>query len=255
MKTIWQMIKRLLLLAVIVFLPVVVAIIVLTVKEIDTAHDLFKEELWNSGIVPWMLLLGEVLAIVFFFGKKYVSASLGSIRPQDFWPMIGMALLLCIGWSIPETFLQNWIQLPDTLSEEEFNRIAGGIAGTLSVCLTGPIVEEIAFRGILQGSLQKAIRSPWVAIALSAIAFGLFHENPVQIVYGTVWGVLIGWLFWKTGSLIPGMAVHIFNNSSAMLIPENIWDKLEGVSPALQITISLVCMGFLAIGIRWFNRR
>lgn len=38
-----------------------------------------------------------------------------------------------------------------------------------------------------------------------------------------------------------------------MLIPENIWEKLEGVSPVVQIILSLVCMGFLVVDLRWFN--
>ena len=96
---------------------------------------------------------------------------------------------------------------------ERRQQLFSGIAGALNACIFGPIIEEICFRGLVLGALLKTRCSPWVAILISAVAFGLVHGLWAPFVTATLFGLLAGWLYWRTGSIIPGLIIHIANNS------------------------------------------
>lgn len=247
MKSFWELIKRLLLYAVLWLGPVLLAAICMVASGM---YD--KDSFWDSGYVPWLLLFGNILVVVVFLAKGFVVRDLGRVERQDLLPMIGMALLVFLGWVFPETFLQNLIDVPMELSDEDFERLAGGIAGTLDTALVGPIVEEIIFRGLILGMLLKFFRTPWLAILVSAIVFGAIHMTTSQLIFGGLYGLLLGWLFWRTGSIWPGVIIHVANNSTAMLLPDAWWDAVDHLAPIWQVPVTIVCLGMLVIGIRWY---
>jgi uncharacterized protein len=73
------------------------------------------------------------------------------------------------------------------------------------------------FRGIiLRGFL--ALYPRWQAILGSAILFGAAHLNLYQFFVALVIGSLAGWLFERSRSLLPGIALHAAYNSSLTLI-------------------------------------
>ncbi len=73
------------------------------------------------------------------------------------------------------------------------------------------------FRGAILRSLLTTQR-PWVAISLSAFLFALAHLNPAQLPHAFLVGLLLGWMYWRTGSILPGMAYHWANNSAAYVV-------------------------------------
>jgi membrane protease YdiL (CAAX protease family) len=98
---------------------------------------------------------------------------------------------------------------------------AGGLkfAGLmLSVAVGAPIVEELFFRGLLLRSLQRRFPDS-VAIALSALAFGLAHGSALPVdavvlvmVSLTIFGAILATLAIRTGRLGAGMVAHaVFN--------------------------------------------
>lgn len=88
----------------------------------------------------------------------------------------------------------------------------------LSIVLTGPIVEEVLFRGIVFHYLEK-IKSGWFPILTSGIIFGLCHMEPVQIVYTTIGGIISGIVYAKVRNLKITIAIHILNNFLSTLPP------------------------------------
>ena len=59
---------------------------------------------------------------------------------------------------------------------------------------------------------------PWLAIAFSALLFGVVHMNWAQGFHGFIMGLLLGWLYYRTGSMMPGIIVHWVNNTVAYLM-------------------------------------
>ncbi|MBP5663640.1 MAG: CPBP family intramembrane metalloprotease [Bacteroidales bacterium] len=98
-------------------------------------------------------------------------------------------------------------------------------------------------------------RRPWVGIVISALIFGLIHMNPVQMVYGSLYGLLLGWLFWRTGSLLPGIVIHIANNTVAMSLPESVDNAIEQMSLTTEAIVAAVSLIVLFFALRWFAQR
>lgn len=48
--------------------------------------------------------------------------------------------------------------------------------------------------------------------------FALIHMNPVQMPHAFLIGLLLGWMYWRTGSILPGVAYHWANNSAAFVM-------------------------------------
>ena len=95
-------------------------------------------------------------------------------------------------------------------------------------------------------------RRPWIAIVVSALIFGVIHLNPVQTVFGFLYGLLLGWLAWRTGSLLPGIFAHMANNATVMLMPDSVADAINGMSLTAECVAAAVGLVLLVIGLRWF---
>ena len=84
--------------------------------------------------------------------------------------------------------------------------------------VTPAVVEELCFRGYFFSSLGAVVK-PWSAVIVTAIAFGLFHVltgNALLVerfVPSTLMGIVIGWVAYRTGSVLPGMLIHFVHNA------------------------------------------
>jgi len=78
-----------------------------------------------------------------------------------------------------------------------------------------PLLEEILFRGYLFGWLSsRADYGPKRAMVFSALVFALAHE-PQSMLLMALFGALLGWVRWQTGSLRGVFFLHILHNSLA----------------------------------------
>lgn len=108
-------------------------------------------------------------------------------------------------------------QYMDEHSREALTLIAEGIHSPfwffLAVAVVAPIHEELIFRGYaFSGWVEKL--GVWGAILIPAVLFTICHVQYgwVGLVYVFVMGVALGFLRWKTGSIYPCIALHMFNN-------------------------------------------
>jgi len=85
----------------------------------------------------------------------------------------------------------------------------------LAIAVFPAIVEEIAFRGLIQHWLQTALK-PWRAIILASFLFAILHFSVAGLPYLFLVGMLLGWAKWKTGSLYPSMLIHFLHNYVAV---------------------------------------
>lgn len=104
--------------------------------------------------------------------------------------------------------------IPNTM-EDTFIAMSHNPFGILSIALLAPILEELLFRGAIQGALHRTVKDPWVSIIIASSIFGVVHMNPAQIPFAFLLGMMFGWLYYRTGSLLPCIVGHVFNNSIA----------------------------------------
>jgi uncharacterized protein len=88
------------------------------------------------------------------------------------------------------------------------------VALGLLVVIAAPISEEVFFRGFLFGGLRGRM-SFWPAAVISGLLFGLVHlpGGPLQVPPLVVFGVLLAWLYERTGSLGPPILMHAIQNT------------------------------------------
>ena len=86
-----------------------------------------------------------------------------------------------------------------------------------TVVILAPIGEEILFRGFLQKYLENAWGDITRAILFSSLFFAAIHFNPYWMIQIYFLGVLLGYLAWKTDSVIPCIIFHVIINSTSLL--------------------------------------
>jgi membrane protease YdiL (CAAX protease family)/uncharacterized RDD family membrane protein YckC len=98
--------------------------------------------------------------------------------------------------------------------------LAAVIAGFLIVA-AAPLSEEIFFRGFMYGGLRRRL-PVWVAAGISGVVFGFVHytgPDSIGVVPQlAVLGILLAWLYERTGSLWPPILLHLLNNSLALVV-------------------------------------
>jgi membrane protease YdiL (CAAX protease family) len=87
--------------------------------------------------------------------------------------------------------------------------IALGLA-VVALVVVAPVAEELIFRGLCFAAMGR------YALPGSAALFALAHGLPVLLAPVFVAGLVIGWLRARTGSLYPGLAVHMLLNATAL---------------------------------------
>lgn len=93
----------------------------------------------------------------------------------------------------------------------------GGLGAFAMVCLIAPFVEEMLYRGIILRSFLRQYPAG-TAIAHSAAVFGLAHLNVYQFVVALIIGLIIGKMYERTRSLVPGILLHMFYNTSVVAL-------------------------------------
>lgn len=122
-----------------------------------------------------------------------------------------LAPLLFINWAY-HGWLVRELDLHDQLPLVQLREIGFSEAGLiLFFCIFPAVVEEIAFRGLVQHWLQVALK-PWHAIVFASFLFTVLHFSVLSFPYLFAVGMLLGWAKWKTGSLYPSMLIHFVHN-------------------------------------------
>ncbi|MBT8400499.1 MAG: CPBP family intramembrane metalloprotease [Rhodothermia bacterium] len=85
------------------------------------------------------------------------------------------------------------------------------------IALTPAICEEILFRGYVQRQAERSMGVTW-GIVFTGLVFGAYHLQITKFLPLAALGIFLGYLTWRTGSLIPAMVVHLANNAIAILI-------------------------------------
>ena len=212
-------------------------------------------DLVNSDeIMGWTMLSGFVVMAVVYLGGHYVELSLGRIERRFVWPAVGMSVLVAAAYVLVLASVFTLLDLEHLFPKEiealdkTGKNLFPGIAGVLYGCIFCPILEEIGLRGILLGGLLKSRCRPWLAILITAFVFALFHGLGVHFVASFVFALIVGWLYWRTGSIIPCMIVHIVNNSLSFI-------DLGGQTEVACVLILVGGLLLLVLGLWWFRKR
>ena len=135
------------------------------------------------------------------------------------------------------TFITKFIPIPENLNAIPVPKsfLSFLVSIFLFACLPG-IFEELIFRGILFRAFDKM--QPWKRITLTAFLFGLFHYNPLNFIGPFILGIILGFIRYRSNSIVPSMFAHATNNSIAMFLSYILSDKAAELEMENEIDLA-----------------
>ena len=172
-------------------------------------------------VVEWIFLGGWPLVVSYWRGNGPRYDYGFSLSWRDIGPgvlgavacLFGAAFAGAITQAIFGNFSSNAGQVASDLGSHP---IAQNVFIVLGV-FGAPIIEELAFRGLLWGALAKRRFNPWWCTVISAAVFAGVHLEPVRFGVLFVAGFVLGFLRQKTGRLGPSLLAHMGLNAIAFL--------------------------------------
>lgn len=176
----------------------------------------------NAPLVITQTVAYGVVTLIVFIVFKWSVVSPRYLRKRQ-WGVFFWSGIAALGTIIPMLGLQELMPLPD-ISKQTIAALINNEFGYIALCIFAPLVEELVFRGaILRTLLRTSFGRPQgyapttfnsiCAIAVSALIFALVHVNPAQMPHAFIVGLLLGWMYTRTGSILPGVAFHWVNNT------------------------------------------
>ena len=183
----------------------------------------------NAILTALVSVFSSVITLIIFLKTKWTPLTRGYLLSKPWGTLLWVALF-SQGTIIPLSFLyeqlgieldENTQQIITSLMKEPWGYVAVGILA--------PLAEEVVFRGAILRTLLGIMskKNHWVAIMISAAIFGVVHANLAQFINALLMGLLLGWMYYRTGSLVPGILLHWINNTMAYVLT-NIMPQSDG---------------------------
>lgn len=164
--------------------------------------------------------INAVLASLLFVRRGWAPVSRSYLQSHP-WAVLFWVAILSLGTLIPFAFIEELtdVQMP----EATLRAFSAMLREPVSYAVLGvlvPLAEELVFRGAILRTLLTLThrRYHWVAIAISAVLFAAVHGNLAQMLHVVPMGLLLGWLYYRTDSIVPGVIMHSINNSAVYII-------------------------------------
>ena len=202
------------------------------------------------------MVLFSVVSIVLFLKMGWAEASRSYLQSRP-WDVLLWSVVASLGAIVPSLLLQGlipeWTGWAKEIVDQTNQQLEGLMSipgGYMVIALLPPVVEELVFRGaVLRSLLEWKPEKKWAMIALSALFFSLVHLNPAQMPHAFLIGLLLGWMYTRTGSIVPGVAYHWANNTAAYVMfhlyhnPESLQDIVgPGMRPAMLALLFSLCI-------------
>lgn len=198
-----------------------------------------------SGILFPTLILSDILMVIPFIikavrNKEHICRKI---------PVKVFVFLVCSGVALNAVISIIVDKLPDIGHYDSLtNIITSGSFGLilLSSGILAPVIEELVFRYFIINLFRnKSIKK---AVFVSSLLFGLAHMNIIQSSYAFILGLVLGYIYVKTGfNLSSSILVHLVINSTSILY--------EYASPDMRMYMIagvVVCLNVLAVYIyKW----
>jgi membrane protease YdiL (CAAX protease family) len=183
-------------------------------RELDDTLDTLGNVLSQIATALGFLLVPMALAAM--RGAKGPREIFGRLGVQAFRPSalkwMGLTVVLYLAFNIFYSAV---------ITEPHQQDIAKGFGAipiqVLLIVVAAPVSEEICFRGMLFGGLREKL--PRIAAALiCGLIFGALHAltGITAVPPLIVFGFLLALLYERTGSILPGMILHMLNNIVAL---------------------------------------
>jgi membrane protease YdiL (CAAX protease family) len=168
---------------------------------------------------PWLMLAGWPIVATIMKGNG-PKLDLGLIAPRTHLRLGFVSGLISLAVASLMAVIVTQFTGPLSSTAGDIGLKQSGLVLVIFVLLAmfgAPIVEEIAFRGLLYGALAKAHINEHLVVVITALVFALFHFEPKRFIILFAIGMILGEVRRRTGSTSAAIVAHIVNNTPAAL--------------------------------------
>lgn len=183
----------------------------------------------NAILAALVSAFSSVITLIIFLKTKWTPLTRGYLLSKPWGTLLWVALF-SLGTIIPLSFLYEQLGIEmDENTQQIFTSLMKEPWGYVAIGILAPLAEEVVFRGAILRTLLGIMskKNHWVAIMISAAIFGVVHANLAQFINALLMGLLLGWMYYRTGSLVPGILLHWVNNTMAYVLA-NIMPQSDG---------------------------
>ena len=183
----------------------------------------------NAILAALVSAFSSVITLIIFLKTKWTPLTRGYLLSKPWGTLLWVALF-SLGTIIPLSFLYEQLGIEmDENTQQIITSMMKEPWGYVAVGILAPLAEEVVFRGAILRTLLGIMskKNHWVAIMISAAIFGVVHANLAQFINALLMGLLLGWMYYRTGSLVPGILLHWINNTMAYVLT-NIMPQSDG---------------------------
>lgn len=218
---------------------------------------LINEILSHTTIISLLsnIVAALVIWLVFVIRKKNLFQEIQLTKCGT--KNVVLTLLIGISFGFVSDYIIGLIPFPTMLTESfeasyALTSAGNPIVNFIAVAILAPIVEEVFFRGLIYTRMRKGM-SAKAAIILSSLVFGLAHGEIIWILSAFSMGVVLAWVFEKTGSLLPCIIIHAVNNTLSIIL-EDLPETSEMVDLIIIGTSAVIFAASLILFIKNYKK-
>ena len=205
-------------------------------------------ESWKSDLLGYAVAL--VLGLFFFFRndwKNYDNARESRLGLTSVVCAIMLGAGMYLAVDIVLTILSGLFDMSVLIDQHNQAMVSLDMGSLwLEMLLFGlmaPMVEELYFRGMCFNRMREMMPEA-ISVVISASFFGSMHAGSVlQMIYATVLGIFLGWIYCKTENILAPFMVHsAFNLMNYITLPDS-------AGPFLESNLGLLIYYFVGVGL------
>ena len=198
----------------------------------DGMNDITNLQIGQVISQVFGFMLPPILYVMLVKEKPFNYLGFKKLQP---WSLLGIVAIFTVipflamvtEWndnvSLPESMatleqmLRNIQQLANDTTEK-FMTEGSLFSGLLIVAALAAISEELLFRSVIQKAFVKICKNAHIGIILTAIVFSAFHGDFFGFVPRFILGLMLGYMFYLSGSIFPSMLMHFVNNGTIVML-------------------------------------
>ena len=253
-KQIWSILSPLVLRYAIAYIVEIVIISVFTVMKypgvfngLETQEQIYEQlAVILEAVLPYSTQMGTVAAaitipfLVRLMKKDNLQPEIQEFSAVKYIYATVMSVAVAVG-------LNNILLLVDIAKFSESYQESAELLYSPSfwvqiLCLgiVYPTMEELLFRGVIYRRIRKNTAT-FNAIISSALFFGVYHGNSVQMIYGALCGIMLAYFCEKSGDVRLPIFAHMAMNIISVILTE--FDAFEWMFavPTRMVIITILC--------------
>lgn len=173
--------------------------------------------------VVYAMLVQEKPWIYLGFNKLPIWSLLGIVAMFTIIPFLSLVTDWNDSISFPESMsaIEEQMRSLQARSEDVIKLFIGQgslFSSLMIVALLAAVSEELLFRSVIQKALIKLFKNAHVAIIVTALVFSAFHGDFFGFFPRFILGMMLGYMFWMSGSIFPSMLMHFVNNATIVML-------------------------------------